>query len=122
MLRDGPLDAWDGVKLRYINPATGGAPTPTMAAFLQLLPAGFSGQPYRQTDGAVFSVVEGHGVALVGDGAAHQRFEFAPRDHFVVPSWQTLRLQASDECVLFSFSDRPLQVAAALWREQRLAQ
>ena len=34
---------------------------------------------------------KGRGVAIVGDGAAQQRFEFAPRDHFVVPSWQTLR-------------------------------
>jgi gentisate 1,2-dioxygenase len=121
LLRDGPPDAWDGIKLRYVNPASGGAPTPTMAAFLQLLPAGFQGQPYRQTDGAVFSVVEGRGVAVVGDGATQQRFEFAPRDHFVVPSWQTLRLLANDECVLFSFSDRPVQMATALWREERLA-
>jgi len=118
--RDGAVDAWDGVKLAYVNPASGGAPTPTMAAFLQLLPAGFEGRPYRQTDGTVFSVVEGRGVATVGDGAAQQRFEFAPRDHFVVPSWQTLRWLASDECVLFSFSDRPVQTATALWREQRL--
>ncbi|HSB23502.1 MAG TPA: gentisate 1,2-dioxygenase [Burkholderiaceae bacterium] len=118
--RDGAIDPWDGVKLQYINPATGGAVTPTMAAFLQLLPAGFEGRPYRQTDGTVFSVVEGRGVALVGEGPQAQRFEFAPRDHFVVPSWQTLRLNASDECVLFSFSDRPVQAATALWREQRL--
>jgi gentisate 1,2-dioxygenase len=118
--RNGPVDAWDGVKLRYINPASGGAPTPTMAAFLQLLPAGFDGRPHRQTDGTVFSVVEGHGVAVVGDGAGAQRFEFAPRDHFVVPSWQTLRLSAIDECVLFSFSDRPVQNATALWREERM--
>jgi len=119
--RDGAIDAWDGVKLAYINPGTGGAPTPTMAAFLQLLPAGFEGKPYRQTDGAVFSVVEGRGVAIVGDGAAQQRFEFAPRDHFVVPSWQRLQLHARDQCVLFSFSDRPVQQATALWREQRLS-
>ena len=120
LLRDGGVDAWDGVKLAYINPATGGAPTPTMAAFLQLLPTGFEGKPYRQTDGAVFSVVEGRGVATVGEGAAQQRFEFAPRDHFVVPSWQRLQLQSRDECVLFSFSDRPVQQATALWREQRM--
>ena len=120
LLRDGPLDAWDGVKLQYINPASGGAATPTMAAFLQLLPVGFDGLPYRQTDGVVFSVVEGRGTATIGDGAAAQRFEFAARDHFVVPSWQTLRLSASDECVLFSFSDRPVQQATALWREERL--
>jgi gentisate 1,2-dioxygenase len=119
--RDGAIDAWDGVKLAYINPATGGAPTPTMAAFLQLLPAGFEGRPYRQTDGSVFSVVEGRGVAIVGVGAAQQRFDFAPRDHFVVPSWQRLQLQARDECVLFSFSDRPVQQATALWREERLS-
>jgi gentisate 1,2-dioxygenase len=118
--RDGAIDAWDGVKLAYVNPASGGAPTPTMAAFLQLLPAGFEGKPYRQTDGCVFSVVEGRGVAVVGDGAERQRFEFAPRDHFVVPSWQRLQLQAHDECVLFSFSDRPVQRATALWREERL--
>jgi len=118
--RDG-FDAWDGVKLQYINPATGGAATPTMAAFLQLLPAGFQGLPYRQTDGAVFSVVEGRGTAVVGDGAAAQRYEFAARDHFVVPSWQTLRLSANDDCVVFSFSDRPVQQATALWREARLA-
>jgi gentisate 1,2-dioxygenase len=121
LLRDGPVDDWDGVKLRYVNPATGGSPMPTMGTFMQLLPAGFSGLPYRQTDGAVFSVVEGHGMALVGEGDASQRFEFAPRDHFVVPSWQTLRLAARDECVLFSYSDRPVQQACGLWREQRLA-
>lgn len=121
LLRDGPLDAWDGVKLRYVNPATGGSPMPTMAPFLQLLPKGFAGAPYRQTDGAVFSVVEGHGSAIVGDSAKQQRFDFAPRDHFVVPSWHTLRLQARDECVLFSYSDRPVQQACGLWREQRLA-
>lgn len=121
LLRDGPLDAWDGVKLRYLNPATGGSPMPTMATFMQLLPAGFAGAPYRQTDGAVFSVVEGHGVALVGEGREQQRFDFSPRDHFVVPSWQPLRLSAHEECVLFSYSDRPVQQACGLWREQRLA-
>lgn len=119
LLRDGPLDAWDGVKLRYVNPATGGSPMPTMSTFMQLLPAGFAGQPYRQTDGAVFSVVEGHGSALVGDGPNAQRFELAPRDHFVVPSWQMLRLAARDDCVLFSYSDRPVQQACGLWREER---
>ena len=68
----------------------------------------------------MFSVVEGRGVALVGEGASQRRFQFAPRDHFVVPSWQRLQLQADDECVLFSFSDRPVQQATSLWREQRL--
>jgi gentisate 1,2-dioxygenase len=55
------VDAWDGIKLRYINPQTGGSPMPTMATFMQALPAGFTGKPWRQTDGAVYSVVEGEG-------------------------------------------------------------
>ncbi len=118
--KSAPVDAWDGVKLRYVNPATGGYPMPTMATFMQLLPAGFRSQPSRQTDGAVYSVVEGHGRVVIGSGDRRLGFEFAPRDHFVVPSWQTLELQAEAECVLFSCSDRPVQQAVGMWREERL--
>jgi gentisate 1,2-dioxygenase len=122
LARSAPVDEWDGVKLRYVNPATGGAPMPTMATFMQLLPKGFRSRPSRQTDGAVYSVVEGSGRAIVGSGPGRLEFDFAPRDHFVVPSWQTLELHAGDtECVLFSFSDRPVQQAIGIWREERLA-
>ncbi|MGD9942982.1 MAG: gentisate 1,2-dioxygenase [Burkholderiaceae bacterium] len=125
LLRDAPVDAWDGIKLRYVNPATGGWTMPTIGAFLQMLPAGFAGKPYRQTDGAVFSVVEGRGHAVIErcerDGSTRQwRLEFGPRDHFVVPSWHSLRLNASETAVLFSFSDRPIHSALGLLREQRL--
>lgn len=120
LLRDAPVDGHDGIKLRYVNPATGGSPMPTMATFLQLLPQGFAGKPYRQTDGTVFSVVEGCGSATITRGDSVTRFDFGPRDHFVVPSWHTLSLAASEECVLFSFSDRPVQQALAIWREERL--
>jgi gentisate 1,2-dioxygenase len=115
LLRSGPVDAWDGVKLRYINPATGGWPMPTMATFMQLLPSGFEGRAYRATDATVFSVVSGRGTAVIGT----TRYDFAPRDVFVVPSWTPLRLSAEEEATLFSFSDRPVQVALDLLREQR---
>ncbi|RMX06650.1 gentisate 1,2-dioxygenase [Corticibacter populi] len=114
--RHGDIDAWDGVKLRYVNPATGGWPMPTMATFMQLLPAGFEGRSYRQTDATVFSVVEGRGTAHIGETA----FAFGPRDTFVVPSWQPLRLSADADAVLFSYSDRPVQAALNLLREERL--
>ncbi|MDB5753587.1 MAG: gtdA [Massilia sp.] len=116
LLRHGPLDAWHGIKLKYINPLTGGWPMPTLAAFMQLLPKGFAGQPHRSTDGAVYSVVEGRGTARIGD----QAFDFSPRDTFVVPSWATLSLSASNETVLFSFSDRPVHATLGLLREQFL--
>jgi gentisate 1,2-dioxygenase len=119
--RDSAIDPFDGVKLRYVNPATGGSPMPTMATFLQLLPKGFAGKSYRQTDGAVFSVVEGRGTATISRGEQSWTFAFSPRDHFVVPSWCSLSLAANDECVLFSFSDRPVQQAMGVWREERVA-
>jgi gentisate 1,2-dioxygenase len=116
LYRDGDVDAWHGVKLRYVNPATGGWPMPTLATFMQYLPAGFSGKPFRSTDGAVYSVVEGTGRVVI-DG---QSFEFGPKDHFVVPSWKTFTLHASDDAVLFSFSDRPVQTALNILREEKL--
>ena len=86
---------------------------PTMQPCLQLLPAGFTGKGHRATDGAVYSVVEGHGSVGIGS----QRFDFAPQDTFVVPSWAPLRLQATEDAVLFSYSDRPVQMAIGIHRE-----
>jgi len=116
-----PLDAWDGFKLRYVNPLTGGSPMPSMATFLQRLPAGFDGKAWRQTDGAVYSVVEGRGSAYIEGPAGPLRFAFEARDHFVVPSWQALRLQSDTGCVLFSFSDRPVQQILGIHREERIS-
>ncbi|MGH8859078.1 MAG: cupin domain-containing protein, partial [Polaromonas sp.] len=115
------IDAWDGTKLRYVNPATGGSPMPTMATFMQRLPAGFDGKPYRQTDGAVFSVVEGSGTLTLQRGNEVWTFAFGPRDHFVIPSWHTAQLRSAQGCVLFSFSDRPVHQALGIHREERLS-
>ena len=115
------VDAWDGFKLRYINPATGGSPMPTMATFMQRLPAGFDGKPYRQTDGAVFSVVEGHGSISIEHNGNTVVYPFSPRDHFVVPSWHTARMRSPSGCVLFSFSDRPVHQALGIHKEERMS-
>ena len=119
--RDAPVDPWDGVKLRYLNPLTGGSPMPTMATFMQRLPGGFSGKAWRQTDGAVYSVVEGEGEAIIEGKGQTWRFELSPRDHFVVPSWHTARFASAKGCVLFSYSDRPVHQALGIHREERLS-
>jgi gentisate 1,2-dioxygenase len=119
--RDAPIDEWDGVKLRYINPLTGGSPMPTMQTFMQKLPAGFQGRPWRQTDGAVYSVVEGSGEVVVQAEGATQRFTFSARDHFVIPSWHAARFSSESGCVLFSFSDRPVHEALGIHQEERLS-
>ena len=113
--RNGDPDACHGWKMQYINPLTGGPAMPTIGAFLQLLPKGYRTSPYRSTDATVYSVVEGRGTARIGA----QAFDFGPRDTFVVPSWQPVSIDASDACVLFSYSDRSAQQALGLWREQR---
>ena len=115
------MDAWDGIKLRYVNPLTGGSPMPTMATFMQRLPAGFAGKPYRQTDGAVFSVVEGHGSVNIEFNGQRTTYELGPKDHFVIPSWHTAQLNSQQGCVLFSFSDRPVHQALGIHREERLS-
>ena len=115
LYRNGELDEWDGVKLRYVNPATGGWPMPTMATFMQYLPVGFKGRTYRSTDATVYCVVEGKGTVTIGN----DEFTFEAHDVFVVPSWVPVQLEATAESVLFSYSDRPVLVALNLLREER---
>ncbi|HET9358459.1 MAG TPA: hypothetical protein VFO58_01855, partial [Vicinamibacterales bacterium] len=93
---------------------TGGYTMPTIAAFMQLLPSGFTGQPYRQTDATVYVVVEGQGRTRIGGTT----FDWAPRDIFVAPSWTTVAHESRSDAVLFSLSDRPAQQALGLWREE----
>jgi gentisate 1,2-dioxygenase len=103
-----------GWKLRYAHPSTGGHAFPTMAVFMQRFPGGFSGHDYRSTDGTVFCVVEGQGSIAIGE----THFGFAPKDVFVVPSWERYRFVAKTDCVIFSYSDRAAQDALGFWREE----
>lgn len=70
---------------------------------------------YRSTDATIFVAVEGSGSSRIGD--AH--FAWGKHDVFVVPSWCPVSHEAGPESVLFSFSDRPVQQALGLWREDR---
>jgi gentisate 1,2-dioxygenase len=115
--RNGPVHPCHGIKMQYVNPATGGYPMPTIAAFIQLLPQGFRGQPYRATDATVYCVAEGQGRSQIGDSS----FAWGPNDVFVVPSWHSVSHEAQLEAVLFSFSDRAAQKALGLWREEDLS-
>lgn len=111
-------DEWDpchGIKLRFTNPATGGHAIPTIGAFVQLIPAGVTTEPYRSSDGTIFVCVEGQGSTRVGD----HTFTWGPKDIVVVPSWVPHQHIVSEEAVLFSFSDRPVQEGLGLWREHR---
>ncbi len=116
LYRNGPIHPHHGVKLQFVNPATGGYPLPSIAGFMQLLPPGFNGKPYRSTDGTVFSPTEGTGRSKVGDTT----IEWKEHDVFVVPPWSPVSHESEKGAVLFSFSDRAAQKALGLWREQLL--
>jgi len=115
MRRKGPPDSAHGYKLRYINPATGKSPMPTIGAFIQLLPAEFSSAGYRSTDSTVYAVVEGEGRTVIGE----QTFSWESKDIFVVPSWHWHAHEVSQDAILFSFSDRPVQEELGFWREEQ---
>jgi gentisate 1,2-dioxygenase len=116
LAKAGDPDACHGIKMRYTNPRNGDHAMPTMGTFIQLLPKGFRTSRYRSTDATVFAGVEGRGRTRVGDVT----LDWGPKDIFVVPSWKPVLHEAVDgECVLFSFSDRPVQEKIGVWREDR---
>jgi gentisate 1,2-dioxygenase len=119
-------DPHHATRLRFVNPATGRSPMPTIGTWVQRLEPGFATRPVRSSDGTVHVCLEGSGTARVGQGDteadAGTVFRFGPRDVFVVPSWRSLALEAdpgNEATVLFAFSDRPVQEVLGLWREQK---
>ena len=114
LYRNGPLHPCHGIKMQYVDPSTGNYPMAAIGAFMQFVPAGFHGAPYRSTDSTIYSVVEGRGQTRIGDTT----LAWKERDIFVVPSWCPVSHESQTEAVLFSFSDRPAQKALGFWREQ----
>lgn len=110
------INDWHGHKMRYVNPVNGGWAMPTIATWMQLLPAGFQTRAYRSTDSTVFVVVEGTGSSTIGGIT----YAWGPHDIFVVPSWMQSTHIASTDAVLFSYSDRAAQEKLDLLREERM--
>ena len=114
----GQLDPCDGIKMTFTDPTTGLSPILTMSAFMQLLPEGFSGQTFQETDGAVCCVIEGS-VNVVINGETRY---FKQHDVFMVPSWSTRSYESQEGCILFSFSDRCLQEHLGFWQRRIINQ
>lgn len=102
--------------LRYANPLDGGWALPTIATWLTHVPKGFETAPSRSTDGQVFIVVEGEVVAEIGD----KTFALGESDIGIIPSWNVRRLRATQDAIVFFFSDRSAQEKLGIWREQRM--
>ena len=111
----GAPDAHQGYVMRYANPVDGGWAMPTMATTIRLLPKGFATQTYRSSDSAIFVVLEGATMLNVGG----QTLVLLPNDIAVVPGWMPYTLHASEESILFCFSDRVAQEKLGFFREAR---
>lgn len=115
----GEPDPCHGLKIDYVDSATGGPAIPTISTSLRLLEAGFESEPYRTTAGTIVCVVEGAGTVEIGPVGAARAFRYRPRDILVVPSWHSVVFKADRDSVLFSASDEAMQRKLGFWREQR---
>ena len=115
MAKDQDPDACHGWKMEFINPLTGGHAMPTIAAFIQLLPKGFktAALPLHRRHGVLGR--RGHRQRHHRPGAASTSSRATPSS---CPPGMPVVLEAKDETVLFSFSDRPGQEAMGLWRRK----
>jgi gentisate 1,2-dioxygenase len=114
---DGPPDPCDGIMLDYVNPVTGGHLLPSLGSRIQMLLPRMHTQPHRHTTSAIYHVVEGEGVTVVGD----ERLEWSKGDCFTVPSWEwhAHEQRGSEPAILFSAHDQPILEAFDFYREER---
>lgn len=110
-----PVDPHFGHALEFLNPATGGPVMPTISAHVRLIPAGYRLRPRRTSEGQVFVVCEGSGVAFI-DGEEVQLQEL---DVLAVPAWRELIIAAGSELVLFAFTNKASQEKLGLYREEK---
>lgn len=116
MAASAPMDPHLGHALEFTNPADGGSIMPTIAAHVRLVPGGVTTRARRTTESLVLVAVEGTGRIRVDE----EVIEVSDRDITVVPSWKSLAVEASEDLVLFGFSDSAAQRKLGLYREESL--
>jgi gentisate 1,2-dioxygenase len=104
----------DAYLMEFTNPIDGGPVLATISAFARLVPADFVTKPVRSTDGMIHVVVEGSGSMKIDGGD----FRLSPGTIVVTPSWSERVIEATEDLVLFSYSDRAAQQKLSIWRER----
>jgi gentisate 1,2-dioxygenase len=116
-LAKSPLgDPSDDVIVEYVNPVNGGHALPTIAAYAQMVRAGFDGQPHRHTTSAVYLVVEGEGYSIING----QRFDWSKNDVIAMPmwAWHSHHNPSGSDAVLLSYTDVPVFESLGLLRQE----
>ncbi|MGH7047675.1 MAG: cupin domain-containing protein [Stellaceae bacterium] len=115
-LRGEAGDPYDGVSLRFANPATGEAVFPTLDYRAMLLRAGEETRFKRETAATLYQVIEGRGTTEIAGG----RIAWGRNDIFVVPgfTWRRHLNDGRADAVLYAVSDMPLLEKIGQYRAQ----
>jgi gentisate 1,2-dioxygenase len=105
-LRKEKGDAYEGIKIDFVNPVTGEPVFKTLNYSAQLLRPGEETELKRETAGTFYVVIGGAGATEVGG----KRFEWTQNDIFVVPNflWRRHINTGKADAVLYSVSDAAL--------------
>jgi gentisate 1,2-dioxygenase len=114
LLKTNQIDRRWGAKLEYRDPSSGGSILPAITAFLQGLPKGFKSQRRKTTETTLLVLVEGAATVKAGEAVYHLK----PKDIVLVPSWEPLVIESTQETIIFSVSNKPLLDKLDLWREE----
>jgi gentisate 1,2-dioxygenase len=110
-------DAYEGVRMAFTNPATGGPVFTTLGYTAQLLRPGEETRPKRETASTVYCCLAGHGYTEI----AGTRYDWSENDIFVVPShlWRRhANLSETGNAILYAVSDAPLLQKIGHYRVQ----
>ncbi|MGD8189445.1 cupin domain-containing protein [Brevibacillus ginsengisoli] len=110
------IDLYDGYAVEFINPSSGKTANPTIAAWMQKLPAGYHSKAHRHTHSTIYQVFKGSGYSVING----VRFDWSKGDIFIVPNWAWHEHVASEESYLFSVSDLPIMEQFNIEREENL--
>jgi gentisate 1,2-dioxygenase len=115
-LRHEDGDPYDGINLRFVNPATGASVFPTLDYSAQLLRPGEATRWKRETANAFWVVLDGEGTTEI----AGERVDWQTNDLFVVPNflWRRHINRGRRDAVLYLCSDRPLFEKIGQYRAQ----
>ncbi len=109
-------DPYEGVTLRFVNPANAAPVFPTLDYSAQLLRPDEATGWKRETANCFFIVLEGAGTTEIGG----RSFDWAENDLFVVPNflWRRHINRGPGDAVLYLCSDRPLLEKIGQYRAQ----
>ncbi len=109
-------DPYEGITLRFVNPATGASVFPTLDYSAQLLRPGEATRWKRETANAFYIVLDGNGTTEI---AGHP-VDWDTNDIFVIPNflWRRHINRGPGDAVLYRCSDQPLFEKIGQYRAQ----